>query len=103
MKIPGRPIFDDEDLDEAAHKVLLEITGMNDPYLKQFKTFGAPDRTSNPDDLSWLEETTQVKMGRIVTIGYMSVIRITNKMNMNFQNHKVLSSGSAGGFPHPVY
>ena len=89
MKLPGRPIFDDEDLDEAAHKVLLEITGMNDPYLKQFKTFGAPDRTSNPDDLSWLEETTQVKMGRIVTIGYMSVIRITNKMNMNFQNHKV--------------
>ena len=65
-------------------KVLLEITGMNDPYLKQFKTFGAPDRTSNPDDLSWLEETTQVKMGRIVTIGYMSVIRITNKMNNEF-------------------
>lgn len=89
MKLPGRPIFDDEDIDEAAHKVLLEITGLNDPYLKQFKAFGAPDRTDSPEDLSWLEETTQVKMGRIVTIGYMSVVRITHKMNTNFQNHKV--------------
>ncbi|MBP9215032.1 MAG: hypothetical protein KBF36_10775, partial [Chitinophagaceae bacterium] len=35
-------IDDDEDLDEAANRILLDRTGMDDVYLEQVKTFGKP-------------------------------------------------------------
>ena len=36
MKLPGSLIYDDEDLDEAARRVLNELTGLKNVKMKQF-------------------------------------------------------------------
>ena len=51
MKLPGRLVYENEDLDLAANSVLKELTGLSNLYLKQFHTFGSPERTSNPRDV----------------------------------------------------
>ena len=47
MKLPGSLIYDDEDLDEAAKRVLNELTGLKNVKLTQFKAYGSKDRTRN--------------------------------------------------------
>ena len=50
MKLPGSLIYMDEALDEAAQRVLYELTGLKNVNLMQFKAFGSKNRTSNPKD-----------------------------------------------------
>ena len=45
MKLPGSLIYMDEDLDEAAQRVLNELTGLKNVNLMQFKAFGSKNRT----------------------------------------------------------
>lgn len=45
MKLPGSLIYNDEDLDEAAQRVLYELTGLNELHLIQFRAFGSKNRT----------------------------------------------------------
>jgi 8-oxo-dGTP diphosphatase len=54
-------IDNDEDLDEAAYRILKERTGMNDVYLEQVKTFGKPSRHPG---------------GRVLTVAYCSLLNI---------------------------
>ena len=82
-KLPGSIILNNEDLDEAATRVLTELTGLKNIYLSQFKSFGNPNRTSNPRDILWLERTTQLKIGRIVTVAYTALIKIDRKLVFN--------------------
>lgn len=42
--IPGGFVQIDEDIETAAHRELLEETGVKNVYLEQLKTFGEPDR-----------------------------------------------------------
>jgi ADP-ribose pyrophosphatase YjhB (NUDIX family) len=79
-KLPGSIILNDEDLDEAATRVLTELTGLKNIYLSQFKCFGSPIRTANPRDVLWLERTTKLKIGRIVTVAYVALIKIDRKI-----------------------
>lgn len=76
MKLPGSLIYQDEDLDEAASRVLHELTGIKDVSMRQFKAFGSRNRTSNPRDVLWLERAQQAKVERIVTVGYFAVVKI---------------------------
>ena len=55
MKLPGSLIYMDEDLDEAAKRVLNELTGLKNVNLMQFKAFGSKNRTKDPRDVHWLE------------------------------------------------
>jgi ADP-ribose pyrophosphatase YjhB (NUDIX family) len=50
LKLPGSLIYSEEDLDMAAQRVLGELFDSNRLFFKQFRTFGSPDRTSNPRD-----------------------------------------------------
>jgi 8-oxo-dGTP diphosphatase len=61
--LPGGWVFEDEDLDDAALRILEEATGVPDVYMEQTKVFGRTDRF--PD-------------GRIVTIGYTALINPKN-------------------------
>lgn len=45
MKLPGSLIYMDEDLDDAAKRVLRDLTGLKNVDLMQFKAFGSKDRT----------------------------------------------------------
>jgi 8-oxo-dGTP diphosphatase len=57
---------DNEELDDAAYRVLKERTGMDDVYLEQVKAFSRPDRHPG---------------GRVITIAYCSLL--------NIQHHKL--------------
>jgi len=57
----GDLVNNHEDLDEAAYRILMERTGMDDVYLEQVKAFG--DVSRHP-------------AGRVVTIAYCSLINI---------------------------
>jgi hypothetical protein len=80
LKLPGSLIFADEDLDDAAQRVMGDLFTKNVLFLRQFKSFGSPSRTSNPRDIGWLENAVQLKIGRIITVSYLALIRIDDKM-----------------------
>ena len=59
--LPGDLTYPHEDIDDAANRILLELTGLKEVYLEQVKAFGAPDR--HP-------------LGRVITLAYYSLVRI---------------------------
>ena len=81
LKLPGSLIYQDEDADKAAHRVLNELTGINKMTLKQFKSFTSPQRTANADDVAWLEAAYNNKIDRLITVAYLSLIKIDRKIN----------------------
>lgn len=78
----------DEDLDEAAKRVLHELTGLKNVNLMQFKAFGSKDRTKNPKDVHWLERAIKSKVERIVTIAYLSLVKIDRALNKNLDDYQ---------------
>lgn len=65
--LPGYFVKRDEELDEAANRVLDELTGLKNVYLEQVKSFGRVDRHPS---------------GRVITIAYYSLIKINDyKLN----------------------
>ncbi|MDR2622098.1 MAG: NUDIX domain-containing protein [Dysgonamonadaceae bacterium] len=82
LKLPGSLIYQPEDADEAASRVLNELTGIRKMKLKQFKTFTSPMRTANNDDVNWLEYEYHNKIDRLITIAYLSLCKITRKLNV---------------------
>lgn len=87
-KLPGSIILNNEDLDAAASRVLTELTGLKNIYLSQFRSFGSPKRTENPRDILWLENTMHLKIGRIVTVAYVALIKIDRKIQVKNENTK---------------
>jgi len=85
-KLPGSIIYMDENLDEAASRVLTELTGLKNIPLSQFHCFGDPGRSGNPRDVFWLEKTTHTKIERIVTVGYVALIKINRKITLNAED-----------------
>jgi|UniRef100_UPI004049EF28 8-oxo-dGTP diphosphatase len=61
--IPGDLVYPNEDLPDAASRILLELTGLEDVPMHQSKSFGAPNR--HPQ-------------GRVITISYFALIRISD-------------------------
>jgi ADP-ribose pyrophosphatase YjhB (NUDIX family) len=76
LKLPGNLISDVEDLDHSASRILKELTGLENIFLKQFSVFGSPDRLNNPNDLAWLRYTSGMPIERVVTIAYYSLVKI---------------------------
>lgn len=76
MKLPGSLIYQDEDLDGAATRVLHELTGLKKVSMMQFKAFGSKNRTSDPRDVRWLERAQKAHVERIVTIAYLALVKI---------------------------
>lgn len=61
--IPGDLVYPNEDLPDAASRILHELTGLTNVEMHQSRTFGSPDR--HPQ-------------GRVITISYFALIRITD-------------------------
>ena len=78
-KIPGSLIYENEDLDDAAYRILNDSTGLKRVQLKQFRCFGSPARTSNRLDVMWLEATSKVKIGRLITVAYLALCKNSRK------------------------
>ena len=59
------------------------MTGLMQVNMMQFKAFGGPDRLKNPADGVWLDRFHHVEnshIERIVTIAYISLLRIDRRM-----------------------
>jgi len=81
LKLPGSLIYNEEDVDDAANRVLSELTGIKKMTLRQFRCFASPDRASNPDDIKWLDKEYQPNIERLVTVAYLSLCKIDRKLN----------------------
>ena len=80
--LPGNLIYDQENLNMAAERVLNELTGLSDIYLEQFGAFGNPDRIKKEEDQPWLKAVRANPDARVVTIAYYALIRMSDfKLN----------------------
>jgi len=61
--IPGDLVHPNEDLYEAANRILKDLTGLKNVKMHQSRTFGNPDRHPK---------------GRLITISYFALIRISD-------------------------
>ncbi len=78
LKLPGSLISEQEDLDTSAIRTLTELTGLNNIFLKQYSVFGDPGRLKPQEDLEWLRRTSGMKVDRVVTVAYYSLIKISD-------------------------
>jgi len=82
LKLPGSLIYQPEDADAAAIRVLNELTGIRKMTLKQFKAFTSPERIADKEDAEWLEYAYHNSIDRLITIAYLSLCKITRKLNV---------------------
>ena len=54
MALPGDFVKEQESLGDAAARVLFELTGLDEVYMKQFHAFGDPNRVKGLKDQQWL-------------------------------------------------
>ena len=74
--LPGDHLSDNEDLDQAAARVLKELTSLSGVYLKQSGAFGDPDRVKNIKDLPWLQSNRSNPQARVITIAYYALVKM---------------------------
>jgi 8-oxo-dGTP diphosphatase len=74
--LPGDLVLQDEALDEAAERVLFELTQLKGIYLKQFYTFGSVDRVKNVKDQDWLRTFREDPSARVITVAYYSLVKM---------------------------
>lgn len=78
LTLPGNLIYEDENLDEAADRVLFELTGLKNIFLEQVYTFGDPNRISKQKDLEWLRSIRAHPEARVITVAYTSLVKKEN-------------------------
>lgn len=54
----------------------------------QFKAFGSKNRTKDPKDVHWLERAMQSKVERIVTIAYLSLVKIDRTLSRELDDYQ---------------
>ena len=67
MAIPGDLVYPEEGLNEAAARILSNLTSLDGIYLKQFYTFGDPGRVADEKDQEWLRRMRPFPDRRVVT------------------------------------
>jgi 8-oxo-dGTP diphosphatase len=78
-----------EGLDQAAQRVLFELTQLEGVYLKQFRAFGDPNRVKDLKDRAWLQSVRNLPDQRVVTVGYYGLVSL--------QDYEPRPSSFAGG------
>jgi len=74
--LPGDLVLEDESLNDAAYRVLKELTQLEGISLHQFHAFGDPNRVRNIKDIDWLQSYRQNPQARVITIGYLALVRM---------------------------
>tara|TARA_B100001059_G_C17820829_1_gene578175 strand:+ start:1534 stop:2211 length:678 start_codon:yes stop_codon:yes gene_type:complete len=74
--LPGDLLGLDEDLLSGGKRILKSLTSLEDIYLKQFYTFGNPDRTKQNKDQSWLNMYRKKPNERVITVGYIALVKM---------------------------
>lgn len=74
LVLPGDLILNNEGIDQAAQRILYELTGIKKIFLEQVGAFGRLDRLSKPLDQKWLRAVRLDPGARVITIGYFALI-----------------------------
>jgi len=74
--IPGDLLEENENLLCGAKRILKNLTSLDNLFLKQFRVFGDPLRTKDKKDQSWLEMYRENPRERVVTVGYLSLVKM---------------------------
>lgn len=74
--LPGDLVLPDEHIDNAAERVLYELTNLKGIYLEQFHTFGNPNRIRKEDDIEWLNVIRKNPDARVITIAYYALVKM---------------------------
>lgn len=72
--IPGGFVKKDESLDDAAKRVLKERTGLKHIFLRQFQTFGEPNREKGKRPFKIPGASKSWYMERFVSVGYWALV-----------------------------
>lgn len=78
-KLPGSMIYEDETLAQAADRVLEQMTGIGDIFLRQLHVFSDPLRVQG-SELEWLNNFYSINTTRVVTVAYYSLVKLSNKI-----------------------
>ena len=76
LALPGNLIYNNEHLDQAANRVLDELTGLKDIYLEQVGAFGDPNRNRKDSDREWLKSIRKEPEARVITVAYFSLVKM---------------------------
>ncbi len=103
LTLIGNHIHEHEGLNEAAARVLHDLTGLKNVYLEQFQSFADPDRLKNKKDRLWLQSIGMNPDNRVVTIGYLCLLNCED-VNLTLTDqkaawHSVYKPGNLG-FDH---
>ncbi len=71
--LAGHHILEGENADEAAKRVLYNVTGFDNLYLEQFHTFSRTDRIKDKDWL-WIDHLKLDISPHVFTIGYYALV-----------------------------
>ncbi len=86
--LAGYHIYEDEELDAAAARILKDLTGLDNIFLEQFASFGQLDRVAGEKDQLWLKAIKKGFSERIVTVGYLALIDNT-KVELHLKDRDV--------------
>ena len=67
LALPGNLVLNNESIEDAAERILHELTGLDDLHMEQFHTFGDVHRHPR---------------GRIITVAYYALIRIDGQKEL---------------------
>lgn len=88
LTLTGNHIFEHESLEDAASRILFDLTGLENIYLKQFGAFCDLDRLQRPNDQMWLRANGRDPDSRIISVGYYSLLA-TNKVTLKWKGRNV--------------
>ena len=72
LSLMGGFVGEDESIDEAAERVLLELTGLSNVYMEQLHCYGAPNRDT---------------FSRVVSVAYFALINIADYNEAILKEH----------------
>lgn len=72
--ILGHHVYEGENVDAAASRVLMDKTGLNNIYLQQFYTFGDTNRLMAAKDQLWLKTKFPMVVNHVVSVAYYSLV-----------------------------
>jgi hypothetical protein len=87
--LTGNHVLAGEDPDDAAIRILNDLTGLHDIYLEQFHTFGSLTRLSREKDRLWIKSLGIPIHEHVVTVGYFSLIDCTTLTLRKHQSRTV--------------
>jgi hypothetical protein len=87
--LTGNHVQVGEDPDNAAVRILNDLTGLHDIYLEQFQTFGSTGRLMREKDQLWIHSLGLNIPDHVITVGFYSLIDCTTVEITDHQSRNV--------------